>query len=530
MTTTGRLIGTSRRSVTKVVRSSAALAFVSVLATLVVLPLVLRGVHIQGYGEWATLAAILAVGQLAQTGTGTEIARRVAAAHGEREDVALRQAVREGTTVLVGVALIIATAGVLAARPIVDLVFTRVAPAARGQLTLLLIGIVILFALGLVGNGYFSVLNGLQRSDFSAWSTVASVAIAAIVTVVGISLGLGLWALFVADCVQLAVSWIGPVIGVRKLMPNLGFRLAHVSRAVIVGFVGMPAMLVVAQASDVFDSQIDKLVLTHVTGPKSSAMFQIGAGVVQVVRAAALVPLGVMLAGTAELHKTNPRRLRALESLSGMSAQAIAATTAGGLVLFARPFVLTWLGRGYGGAILSIRVLAVAVLLNLWSAPWIYYALGRRRYHYVLIAATATVVLNLTATIVLTAHIGLNGALIGSLAGSTGGTLTARLVLWRWEARPWLTPALRASATIALLVIPLVIAGATIPASWIALFGWGLLYVLVCGLLLLATGSLPVQLVFADGALPRVVWRHPSEHESIEPPPDERLSCRSSED
>jgi O-antigen/teichoic acid export membrane protein len=501
------LIGTNRKTVAKVLRSSLASNTVGAMVNLLIIPRVLHGVGVERYGEWATLAAVLAIGQLAQSGAATEIARRVAVAYSKRDEEALRRAVREGVTVLCGIAVVLEMIALTASGPIVDLVFPLVPHAQHGQLTLLLAGILTLFVIGLVGNGYFSVLTGLQRSDYMVWSNVAGVVAAGVATVVGLALGMGLWALFTADCVQLVVSFVGPAIGVRRLVPALRFALVRVSRSVIAAFIGMPAMLVAAQASDVFDNQVDKLVLTHTVGPKSSAMFQIGAGLVQALRGVALVPLAVMLAGTAELHLTDPTRLRRLESLSSSATQAIAATTAGGLILFAEPFIRVWLGPGYGGAALTVRVLAAAALLNVWSAPWIYYAIGRRRYHYVLMGAGITLVVNATATIVLTVHIGLNGALIGSVAGSAAGTLTGRIVLWRWERRPWLRPALRATGTMAVAVVPLLLAGIRIPASWPPLIGFALVYLAASGLLLLATGSLPVKVVSRGRGRPTLKWR-----------------------
>ena len=123
----------------------------------------------------------------------------------------------------------------------------------------------------------------------------------------------------------------------------------------MISFIGMPTMLFMAAASDLFDSQVDKLVLTHTVGPKASAMFQIGVSMVQFVRGVALIPLAVMLAGTAELYRSNPSRLRRLEMLSGSSVQAIGATCAGGLMLFAGHFVTIWLGPGYSEAALSAQ-------------------------------------------------------------------------------------------------------------------------------------------------------------------------------
>jgi len=505
------LVGTSRKTVFRVLGSNAASQLVSALANLLVLPRVLHGIGVRQYGEWATLAALVAIGQLAQTGAGTEIARRVAAAQGQRDGAALRDAVRQGVTVLAGIAALIEAVTIVFAHPVVVLIFSTVPAGQLDQLSLLLIGVITVFSVGLVGNGYFSVLSGLQRSDYSSWSGVVSLVVGAGVTLGGIAAGWGLWSLLASAGVQLLVSWAGPVAGVRRVVPGLGFRLVRVSKAVVVGFVGLPAMLVIASASDLFDSQVDKLVLAHTVGPRASAMFQIGVGLEQMLRSVALIPLAVMLAGTAELYRTDPRRLRRLELLSSSTTQALAAVGAGGVVIFASQFIQLWLGHGYGDAALAARALALSALLNMWSAPWTYYAVGRRRYHYVLIAASATLAVNALCTVFLTTRIGLAGALIGSVAGSAAGTTVGRLILWRWERRAWLWPAVRASGTVALLVVPVLLVGPAVPATWEGILTRGLLYVAACGVLLVVTRSLPFQVVFAPGhAVPRLALRQVS--------------------
>ena len=499
-------IGTNRTTVGKVIRSSAVSTVVSTLAALFVLPRVLHGVSATRYGEWATLAGILAIGQLAEAGVGTEIARRVATAHGQGDSQGARQAVRQGTTVLVGIAAVLEITGVSVAHPVVNLVFATVSSGQRGQLALLLMGMVSLLAFGLVGSGYFGILAGLQRTDYGNWSGIVSLIVGAGVTVGGIAIGLGLWALLLADCIQLLVSWVGPIVGMRRVAPDVHFGLTRVTTIVALGFIGMPAMLLVGSAGSLFDSQVDKLVLAHNVGPRASAMFQIGAQTVLSARSVALIPLAVLLAGTAELYRTNPRRLRHLEDLAGRSAQAIASVTAGGFLVFSSDFLRVWLGPGYDGAALSLRYLAIAALLNVWSAPWFYYAVGRGRYHYVLVSATANLVVNASGTVFLTTRIGLVGALIGSVAGNASGTLAGWLVLRRWERRHWLRPAFRATAVVAIVAGPMLAVADHIPVSWLGLVAWGSAYVVACGIMLLVTRSLPVTVALTPRGRPRLRW------------------------
>ena len=500
-------IGTNRKTVAKVIRSSATSTVVNVLTALFVLPRVLHGIGTRSYGEWATLAGVLAIGQLAEAGVTTEIARRVATAHGHGDSEGMRRSVRQGTTVLVGIAGLLEITGVVVAHPVVNFVFNKSPASQREQLVWVLIGLTTLVAIGLVGNGYFGILAGLQRTDYQNWSGIASLLVSAGVTVGGIALGFGIWALLLAAYVQLLVGWIGPAIGLRRVVPDMRFRLTKVSPNVLLGFIGMPAMIVFASASALFDMQFDKLVLTRTVGPSPSAMFQIGAQLVLSAKTVALIPLAILLAGTAELYRTNPGHLRRLEKLAGSTAQAIAAVTAGGFLIFSSSFVRVWLGPGYGGAALSMRLLAIAVLLNVWSAPWFYYAVGRGRYHYVAWAASANLVVNAAGTIFLTTRIGLLGALIGSIAGNTAGTLVGWLLVRRWERRHWLLPAFRATAVVALVVTPLLAVDNRISVSWIGLIGWGAAYLVACGIMLLVTRSVPLTIGLSPSGLPRVGWR-----------------------
>ena len=503
--TAGDLTGTTWRNLARVVKSSAASTIVNGAIGLLILPFVLHRVDVARYGEWSTLAAIMAIGSLAEAGVGTEITRRVADAWsaGHRDEALL--AVRRGTTLLFSVALIIVVVGVASARPIVDGLFRTVPSGQKGQLVLLLLATLVLLAGTFVGNGYFSVLAGVQRSDFILWSNVTGVVVGAAATVGALAAGLGLWALLVGDAIQLVIRWIGSAMGVRRILPELGFRLTKVPWAIVVGFAGMPAMVVLSSASDLFDSQVDKLVLSHSVGPRASAMFQIGVNLVQGIRMLSVLPLGVLLAGTAELHRANPMKLRRLEDVAWSAAQAVVAFTTGAAILFAPAFLRVWLGAGYGRAAFSVQMLAGATLLNIWSAPWYFYAVGRGRYGYVAATASVTALVNLLATILLTAHIGLTGALIGSLAGQVVGGGFAWLLVRRWEHRRWLWGSVKATMTVALIVLPGLLLERNVRLSWNGILAWGALYGCLAGALLLASGSLPAQVRWT-GRIPKLEW------------------------
>lgn len=503
-----RSVGTTRANVARVLTSSVGSAIINGVLGILVLPKVLHGLDVSRYGEWATLTAVIVVGQLCTIGVSTEVSRRIAAANGLGDSDGVARAVAEGTTVLFAFACVIELLGIVLAHPIVNLVFSSVASGQRGQLSLLLTMSVTLVAISLAGASYFGVLSNLQRADFANWSGIGGVVVSAIATVAGVAAGLGLWALMVADYLQVAVSWSGVYVGIRRLVPHVRLRLTRVSRALVFALIAAPGMVVLASASDLFDLQVDKLVLTHQVGPAASGMFQIGVTLVTAAKGVALIPLGVLFAGTAELHLTQPERLRRLEFFAGSTAQAIAAIAAGGFLVFSPTFLRVWLGPGYSQAAFAMRILGIAVLLNMWSAPWIFYATGRGRYGYVMAAASATVIANAVFTILATSRIGLPGAVFGSIAGSVAGTGTGWFILRRWERRPWLRPALRATLVVAPAVAAFFALSRHVPSSWFGLGAWAVAYVVACGILLMLTRSLPVRFEWEkSGSMPRVRLR-----------------------
>ena len=94
-------LGTNHRNIRRVLSSATVVSLLSFPLNLVALPFVLSQVTLQHYGEWATLGAIMSIAQLADVGISTDIARRVADAHGRRNDGEIKnEIVQRGLTVL----------------------------------------------------------------------------------------------------------------------------------------------------------------------------------------------------------------------------------------------------------------------------------------------------------------------------------------------------------------------------------------------------------------------------------------------
>ena len=134
-------------------------------------------------------------------------------------------------------------------------------------------------------------------------------------------------------------------------------------------------------------------------------------------------------------------------------------------------------------------------------------SLGRGKFQYMAWTFGINLVVNAAETILLTSHIGLLGALIRSIAGNSANTLADWLIIRRWEERPWLRPALRATGVLALVVVPLMSLEKHIHDTWLDIIVWSTAYLAPCAIMLLGTRALPIRIVRSGRAIPRATWR-----------------------
>jgi O-antigen/teichoic acid export membrane protein len=471
--------GTSRRNLVRAFSTSAAGAVVTYAVNLAIVPFVLHRIGAGLYGAWATMASILAVGALADAGVRTEIIRRVGSAQGEGDDAALVRAVHQGVTLLVGFAAVITVVGGLAAPAIRSFAFPGgVVGYSPAEVDLLLRATVAVLGASLVASGYFGVLRGVQRGDVEAAGQMLAVPVSAAVTVLGVALGWGLWALFLGSVVTLVVSAGWNSQKVHRLVPGLRLRLVALEPRLVKGYLAFSALALLSQVSDVVDSQWDKVVLSHFVGSSAVASFQIGTSLVLQGKALALLPLVPLLVAIAELRGRDAARMEKLFHLMARAGMVLGAVVLGGLFVFAPAFVRLWLGSGPAatGAANAARLFTFAVALNLVSAPLAFRAFGEGWHTLAAAGSVANMVVNGALSLALTMAIGFNGALYGSIAGNLAGTALFFVLMRRRMGDRWAPPPWRALAVGTVGAAVAVLAGAPRVTSWPALIAAGTVY------------------------------------------------------
>lgn len=477
--------GTTRRNLLRAFGSSAAGAVVTFAVNLAIVPFVLNRLGPNLYGAWATMASVLAVGALADAGVRTEITRRVGSALGEGDEDGLVRSVHQGVTLLAALASTITLVGLLAAPAIRAFAFPKGVPGyTNPEVDLLLRATMALLAGSLVANGYFGVLRGVQRGDVETTGLILAVPASAVATVVGVHLGWGLWALFLSSLTALLVAGAWNTVGARRLVPALHPRLAALSGSIVKGYLGLSGLALLAQVSDVVDSQWDKVVLSRYVGSTAVTSFQIGTSLVSQGKTLALLPLAPLLVAIAELRRHDRVRMEALFSLMARAGMVLGAVVLGAIFVFAPAFVRLWLGDepSAAAAVGAARLFSIAAVCNLVSAPLAFRAFGEGWHALCAASSIVNMVVNGALSLGLTMAIGFNGALYGSIAGNLIGSSVFFVLMRRRMAERWTAPPLRALVVGALAVLLAVLAGADRLGSWVELVPAGAAYVVVVGL------------------------------------------------
>lgn len=463
-------VGTSRRTLLMTFRSGAAIAAASLLFQLMMLPIILGALGSGLYGAWAALLAIVAVGSLTDVGVKLEISRRVAAAHGRGDQAAAIQAVHEGTTIVVWVALLVSGAGLIGTPLLTPLILPDGVPGlSESEIHWLLRILLIAMALNVTLGAYFGSLKGLQRNDIESLALLVSLPVNATVTGLGLWWGLGVWSLLWAFVLGNASAHLVQWISLRRIMPSLTFRLRWLSRRDAAAYVTMSGLALLSQVSDVVDSQWDKLVLARYVGVEAVTVFHVGTTLVRQAKLLTLLPLTPLLVLIAELRTTEPLRATELQRVLMKTCAIVTAVIMGGLFVFLPSFTELWLGSDYRTAGEVGRVFVVAVVITMLSAPAALQAFAEGRHRLAAASAAANMAVNAVLSLVLTIHVGLYGAVYGSIGGSIAGT-TLLLMLMRRRSERWVPPPLAALVATAGAVSMILFMGFDDFDSWLTFF------------------------------------------------------------
>lgn len=393
---------------------------VSLGASLVTLPFILRHIGTSGYGIWVLGFTFVSYLAIADNGFGPAIQRWVGLAHGRGEGDAARRVL---WSALAGYSLIALVAGggvALGAAVWTDLFVSHANPLHDDAIAMFrLVGLALVFTLWLTALG--NVLQGLERFGVITISSIAGsvVYFAGVFTLVGSGHGLeGLaWTLVaqqaVVGLVRLVALWPLLTAGRPVLLTRRETRE-------VAAFAGQ---LQINAFAALVNTQSDKVVVGLVTNPHTVGELGIAQQLIdagRLVATAALTPVVSALAVTVGTGDT--ARLRTQFAWMHRTwIYAVLGGTAVGLGALG-PMLEGWLGDHHEAIVLGlILVLGAGVALSIGTGLAYLRAVGRpeveARY------GPLVVVVNVALTVPFGIAFGARGVVLGTLGAWVAGTI-----------------------------------------------------------------------------------------------------------
>ncbi len=354
--------GTSRATVARTMITSVVRAALPPLVAVVTLPIILGRVSLSHYGLWATITGLIAVLATIDVGLATEVTRRVAAARGADDKAAVVAAGRGGVSIAARLAIVVMPITALLGVPIIH----WVAPPEDFSLGLWLwLGVVVYQTIGWYYALLAGVVTGLQRGDLANSVNAIGALAGAVVTVVAVVAGMGVYGLLVGMFALGIVTLAGHMKSSARLTGTrsiwLPARPVDQRRLLVAGLA-----LASLQASLLVEPAAAKAILSALDGPESAAAMQLGFTVTRLALIAAMAPTAAILVGVSEWRETQPERIAGLVRNAALASLALVAVLAA-VMLAAGPYMAeAWLGisvPGIGVAIRGLSVVAIATIV-----------------------------------------------------------------------------------------------------------------------------------------------------------------------
>lgn len=405
------MIRSLRRNVLATYGSIAA----SMAVGLVVTPIVVHALGKEQYGVWAVAASATALLALLDLGVGPSVVRFAAEQRGRRAPDETSGLASAALLVYLALGVVALVAGALIAWlvPVVVDLPSDLETTARLVTLLVVIGVVARFPLGLVTN----LLVARQRYDVLNIANVVSLVAYGIL--VALLLGVGSGGIVLLAVLALGATLVRlvlPLPWLRCELPSLRLSRSLVTRARMRELLSFSwdNFLINVAAKIVFTS--DVIVVAIVLGPEAATLYAIPAKLFSLGYSLGTAAPSLLYPAFAELEgAAEPERQRSYLLAGLRIGSALILALALPLALLPSELIHAWMGPGFEDSAPVLALLAVALLFHQPLHVLSQYLIARGRQRPLALVSVGVSVLNLTASAVLAAVVGIWGVALSSL-------------------------------------------------------------------------------------------------------------------
>lgn len=333
-------------------------------------PIILSFVTLEQYGIWSTCFILIGYLGMSTFGISGVYVRYVAEYHARGESERISRLLSTGLTVTTALSALLLV-GLWFVLPGI-LVLLNVPEVLRDQGFILLYATAATFMLDMTFGAFANVLHGLQRVAQQTMVWVASFCLEAVLIVVLLLQGLGLYALLLAFAARYVLSTIAQVILCFRALPGLQLSLRLFDRECLRLFYGYGVMVQVAGLLSMFLYSVEKVIAGAFVGVEATGLFDIGeklpvmASQITASMTATFIPAIPYL-----LSLGQDEQIRRLYLKGSRYMNILSGVILGFMCAFAAPLLTLWLGPGdqYRVAPLIMALFAVPYQLHELTGP-----------------------------------------------------------------------------------------------------------------------------------------------------------------
>jgi O-antigen/teichoic acid export membrane protein len=413
-----------RRHVALGAASNYAGQIINLCVWFVLTPIIVRHLGAQ-YSLWVLVANFVAYGSLADLGIGTAVVKYVAEHRARGENELASQLIATALRMYAVLGLLVVVVALIIAQLVPQLL--KVPAAERGTTSWLIVISAIGVALQLPAATASGVLRGLGRFDLmNLIGSLAMLSLAAS-TLVVLALG-GKVIAITALTIPITVFWLIPAVWlIHRTAPELRFSLRGGRRSMARRVITFSSALVGIGVAQTVKLQSDELVIAAVlgVGPVGGNVGPVGRyGIAR--RLSGLTGqltyqfVSVLLPLASRLHAEEAPWLVREVFLSGLRLTvALFAVIGGALIVFAAPFLSTWVGPQFASNANIVVLLTLAAFAEALMWPANATLLGVNRHRPLVVFAVGSAALNLGLSIALVGPLGVRGVALGTVIASS---------------------------------------------------------------------------------------------------------------
>lgn len=331
---------------------------------LILTPLIISRMGMDGYGTWTLLFAVCAYVNLTETSFGLAYAKLTAEHDARGEHNMLSQIIASGV-VLVGSIGLLGMLGLwLCREPLLLLFGVRWSSFVSAGNALMVVAFCVLMRMSV--GCVFQVLAGLQRMDLHHKTVILSSAVEFAVSIFLIYRGWKLMGLAIGHlCGQLAATVVAWRL-CRRLCPGLRISPWHASRLGLEKVVSLGMRFQVLSVVQLIAVQGSKLVISALAGVATLGIFELAHKLLTLGAIAGQAVIAPLMPAFANLHAgESADKLRRLHLHGSRVVSVICVPTLSFLALFADRLIVIWTGEAFPEAAWTIRWLAIAFYATL---------------------------------------------------------------------------------------------------------------------------------------------------------------------